>query len=120
MNNTPRFPHPLHHHTGIAIVCLILAVLLVPAVTAANPYAAAGEVSCSDTPVTVTGNQVILSETSGITLDGAAYTHRIGRVSITMIPRVSGLNRTPVSSGNTVINGDSAVLQYAFYRHLIK
>ena len=108
------------------LLILALAVLCIgtvpPVLAQANPYMNAGEVTAADVPVAITSDDVAASDTSGVVFDGAGYTHTIGRVTIAMAPRISGLGADVKAErdGNIRRYGSDPAIEYELYRDLIK
>ncbi len=105
----------------ICIVFLLISIVFAPTVLAKeNPYKNAGKAIAHDIPVQVESDTVTLTDTSKVKLNGAEYTHTIGRVSITMKPQIQGLSKNSRSTGNSLSVGDSPTVTYEFYQDLIK
>ncbi|OPY39273.1 MAG: PKD domain protein [Methanoregula sp. PtaU1.Bin051] len=102
-------------------ICIIISLALIfPVAAQDNPYRNAGGVTAADISVRIGPDGIASSDMSSVTFNGAGYLHKIGRVTIGIIPQIAGLDTKSVTNGNTRIIGSEPSVRYEIYRDLIK
>ncbi|HII99527.1 MAG TPA: hypothetical protein HA272_09820, partial [Methanoregula sp.] len=104
----------------VAILALCL-VLVTPALAQENPYRNAGEVTDLDIPVVLETDGMKSAGSSDVMFSGAGYTHKIGRVAITMdLPDVKRDGKATASGNLRRYSDSGTVVEHEVYRDLIK
>ena len=101
-------------------LALVYLLFISPALAQENPYRNAGEVSALDIPVVLDADGMKSAGSSDMMFSGAGYTHKIGRVSITMNPLLAKAGGSATVKGNVRRYGTDPVIEHEVYQDLIK